>query len=224
MDTQALSLLSLMQESSSIAPEIIAGGLSQLKADVKHKTVPHAAIAPIFDVVRLALDSAEYLDAGLSTLSHLAKRLVQQRQLPFLESQIRRTTPLLFDILSHEKERLRSRAGQALVELYSISSAIANNVESMITDAGLRSGSTRTVEAASQLIVKVSPHELFDANLLTALSCTKPTSTEPIVSETLFSHSYLASIMENWAFEQRRRMRSYSCTCTWRVFDVINSY
>ena len=155
MDTQAFNLLTLMQQRpSSIAPgvgpscesqtlsesgnadlelQIIAGGLGHLKADVKHKNVPLAAIAPVFDVVRLALDSTEYLDAGLSTLSHLAKRLVQQRQLPLLESQLRKTTPLVIDILTHEKERLRLRAAQAMIELRSIS----NNVETMITAAGL---------------------------------------------------------------------------------------
>ena len=155
MDTQAFNLLALMQQRpSSVAPgvgspcesqslsesgnadfelQIIAGGLGHLKADVKHKNVPLAAIAPVFDVVRLALDSTEYLDAGLSTLSHLAKRLVQQRQLPLLESQLRKTTPLVIDILTHEKERLRLRAAQAMIELRSIS----NNVETMITAAGL---------------------------------------------------------------------------------------
>ena len=158
MDKEAVSLLALMQRSDSVAPGILAGGLGQLKADVKHKNVPHAAIGPIFDVVRLALDSTEHLDAGLSTLSHLAKRLVQQRQLPLLESQIRRTVPLIFDILSHEKERLRSRAMKTLLELCSISLAIANNVETMITDAGLRSGSTRVVEGASRLLVEVCPY------------------------------------------------------------------
>ena len=155
MDTQAFNLLALMQQRPSlVAPgvgpsrvsqslsesgnadselQIVAGGLSHLKADVKHKNVPLAAIAPVFDVVRLALDSTEYLDAGLSTLSHLAKRLVQQRQLPLLESQLRKTTPLVIDILTHEKERLRLRAAQAMVELRSMSS----NVETMITAAGL---------------------------------------------------------------------------------------
>ena len=92
METLAISLLALMR-STPVAPTITSRSLNQLKADIKHKNVPQPAIAPIFDVTRLALGSSDFLDAGLSTLSHMIKRLQQQDQLPILETQARRTIP-----------------------------------------------------------------------------------------------------------------------------------
>ena len=155
METHVASLLDLMR-SNSVTPSIIQNALGQLKADIKHKHVPQSAVTSIFDIIRLALVDNDYLDLGFSTLGHLTKRLLQQRQIPLLESHARRTTPLLFEILDHEKERLRGRAVQMLADFSAISVGVYYNVESMLRDDGLRSSSARIVVAVCEWIIKVS--------------------------------------------------------------------
>ena len=155
METQVSSILDLMR-SNSVAVPIIQGALRQLKADIKHKHVPQAAVASIFDVIRLTLVPSEYLDIGFSTLTHLTKRLVSQRQIPLLELQARRTIPLLFELFDHERDRIRGRAVQALSELCHISFAVFNHVENILRDEGLRSQSKRIIPAVCEWIIKVS--------------------------------------------------------------------
>ena len=155
MESQVSSLLGLMR-SNSVASPIIQNALRQLKADIKHKNVPQTAVASIFDIIRLALGPTEYLDLAFSTLTHLTKRLVQQGQVSLLELQARRTTPLLYELLDHEKERLRGRAVQTLVELSTISVGVYNNVETILRDDGFRSGSPRVIGAVCDWIIKVS--------------------------------------------------------------------
>ena len=155
METQVSSLLDLMK-SNSVAVPIIQGALHQLKYDVKHKNVPQEAVASIFDIIRLALVPSDYLDLGFSTLTHLTKRLIQQRQIPLLELQVRRTIPLLFELFDHDKERIRRRAVHALSELCHISFAVFNHVENILRDNGLRSQNTRIIPAVCEWIVKVS--------------------------------------------------------------------
>ena len=155
METQASNLLDLIR-SNTVAPAIIQSALRQLKADIKHKHVPQQAVASIFDIIRLALVPTEYLDLGFSTLTHLTKRLLQQRQIPLLESQARRTTPLLYELLDHEKERIRSRAVQALAEFCTINFGVYNNVETILRDDGLRRGSSNIIGAVCEWIIRVS--------------------------------------------------------------------
>lgn len=155
METQVSALLDLMK-SNSVALPIIQGALFQLKADVKHKHVPPAAVASIFDIIRLALVPTEYLDTGFSILTHLTRRLISQRQTPLLELQARRTIPLLFELFDHDKERVRRRAVQALSELCHISFAVFNHVENVLRDEGLRSQSTRIIPAVCEWIIKAS--------------------------------------------------------------------
>ncbi|KAL8793782.1 MAG: hypothetical protein Q9195_003612 [Heterodermia aff. obscurata] len=162
METQVSSLLDLMR-SNTVALPIIQGSLRQLKADIKHKHVPQVAVASIFDIIRLTLVPTEYLDLGFSTLTHLTKRLIQQRQIPLLELQARRTIPLLFELFDHEKERIRGRAVQALGELCHISFAVFNNVENILRDEGLRSQSKRIIPAVCEWIIKMHQEKVLDS-------------------------------------------------------------
>ena len=127
--------------------------LSRLKATIKHQHVPEPAISASFDVVRVAISSLDLLDAGFSILSHLTKRLILQDHQSILASEGNKTYSCIVDRLGDARDRVRSRALQALVDFWSVSPA---DVEQVIRDISLASKVPKAKEAGMQWILKVS--------------------------------------------------------------------
>ena len=166
MDTEANSLLAIMRTRS--LPEVqILDFYAKLKADIKHRAVPESAIAPLFELIRLALESPNYLDAGLSMLTHLVKRLQGQLQNSILDAQAQRIVPLLVDRLGAAKDRHRSRARQALVELFNVSGTISTMILTLIENATFPSGDALAQQEAMQWVLTVGhmAFSFFQANV-----------------------------------------------------------
>lgn len=160
MDSKANSLLAVMRTRTLPEPQILEL-YSKLKADIKHRAVPESTIPSLFELIRLALDSPNYLDAGLSMLSHLIKRLQQQLQDSILDAQAQRLVLILVERLGSAKDRHRLRTRQALVELFSVSGTIATMIISLLTDVTFRGDNPRAKEEALQWILTVSHQPRF---------------------------------------------------------------
>lgn len=155
MDEEASNLLAVMRTRS--LPESQTLELySKLKADVKHIAVPEKAISPLFELIHLALESPNYLDAGLSMLSHLIKRLQGQHQDSILNTYAQRTVPLLIELLGSPNVRHRSRARQGLAELHGVSSTTAHTIVTLLGDVTFTSDDVRAQEEALRWILTVS--------------------------------------------------------------------
>ena len=155
MEAEANSLLAVMRTRTLPEPQIVEL-YSKLKADIKHRAVPESAISPLFELIRLALDSPNCLDAGLSMLTHLIKRLQAQRQDFILDAHAQRLVPILIERLGSTTVRNRSRARQALVEIYGVSGTIATMIATLLVDNTFRSTNSRAQEEAFQWILTVS--------------------------------------------------------------------
>ena len=127
--------------------------LSRLKATIKHQHVPELAIVASFDVVRVAISSSDLLDAGFSILSHLTKRLILQDHHSILASEGNKTYSYIADRLEDARDRVRSRALQALIDFWSVS---PTDVEQVIRDISLSSKVSKAKEAGMQWVLKVS--------------------------------------------------------------------
>jgi len=160
MDSQANSLLAVMRTRTLPEPQIL-DLYSKLKGDIKHRAVPENAISPVFELIRLALDAPNYLDAGLSMLSHLIKRLQGQHQDSLLDSQAQRLIPILVDRLASAKEGHRSRTRQALVALCGVSGTVFMMIVNLLADVTFRSDNPRAKEEAMQWILSVSYQAQF---------------------------------------------------------------
>lgn len=126
--------------------------LSRLKATIKHQHVPELAISASFDVVRVAISSSDLLDAGFSILSHLTKRLILQDHHSILTSEGKKTYNCIADRLEDGRDRVRSRALQALIDFWSVS---PTDVEEVIRDISLASKVPKAKEAGLQWVLKV---------------------------------------------------------------------
>lgn len=118
--------------------------LTELKAEIKHRHCPEAAVGPLFEVIRLSLATPHLTDAGFSILGHLTKRLELQNQGSLLQSQGVKTYPCLLDRLADSKDRTRQRANQALTDFHAVAPA---DVEHFVRDGVLKNKSPRAKES-----------------------------------------------------------------------------
>ena len=152
MDSMAFKLLEVLS-TKEIDYSYKIDLTDKLKAYIKHHSVPTSSIADAFACIRICLSNSELCDVGFSTLSHLSKRLVLQKQQNILALEGRNTFNLLLERLGDAKERIQQRAIQAFVDLWSASS---DNVETFIRDKALTSNNPRAKKASMQWILQVS--------------------------------------------------------------------
>lgn len=151
MEQQALHVLAVLRN-SHVALETKLDHLTKLKTHIKHHHVPEPAINPAFEVVRFAISTPQFTDAGFSILSHLTKRLELQEQLSLTAAQGKKIYPIILERLGDAKDRVRLRAIQGLTELWKAS---PTDVEQLIRDSALAGKGPRAKEAAMQWIIKV---------------------------------------------------------------------
>jgi len=143
MDSLAIQALASMR-GPGVPVESKLNQLTALKAEIKHRHCPPAAVGPLFDVVRLALATPHLTDAGFSILGHLMKRLDLQDQDSLLYQEGARTYPTLLERLADPKDRIRQRAIQALTDFHTVAAA---EVELFIRDHVLTNRNPRAKEA-----------------------------------------------------------------------------
>ena len=164
METKAVALATAIRNGHTpMAP--ILNRLGELKTEIKHRQVPDGAIAPLFGLVGDSITRFDYVEAGLSILGHLTKRLVLQEQKELLVFQTLRILPSIIECFGDQRDRIRQRAIQALSDAWQLSST---NVEQVIRDVALTSERPVVKEAGMRWILKVSSllQDLDTANLL----------------------------------------------------------
>lgn len=152
MERQAEDLLDIVKD-NNVLSELKIKQITELKAHIKHRHVPDAAISPSFEIIRVGIMSLPLQDAAFSTLNHLTKRLVLQEQQHIVAVQGAKTYPLLVERLGDHKDRVRTRASQALTDFWLAASA---DVEEVVRDAVLSGKHPRAKEAGLQWILKAS--------------------------------------------------------------------
>ncbi|KAI4129163.1 MAG: hypothetical protein LQ347_003892 [Umbilicaria vellea] len=155
MDQQAEALLTIIKD-NNVPLELKLTNIGELKANIKHRHVPDAAISPSFEIIRIGLMSLALQDAAFSTLSHLTKRLVLQEQQHIVAAQGANTYPLLVERLGDQKDRVRIRASQAFTDFWLAASA---DVEGVIRDVVLPGKHPRAKEAGLQWISKMNQEQ-----------------------------------------------------------------
>ena len=123
--------------------------LTELKAEIKHRHCPEAAVGPLFEVIRISLSTPHLTDAGFSILGHLTKRLELQDQASMLQAQGVRTYSILLERLADPKDRIRQRASQALTDFHNVA---ALDVEQFVRDNVLVSRNPRAKEVGMHWI------------------------------------------------------------------------
>ncbi|KAI9816318.1 MAG: suppressor of tub2 mutation [Phylliscum demangeonii] len=127
--------------------------LNELKAFIKHNTVPKASVWDLFEIVRVSLSSphAAIVGTAYQMLQHLLKRVNIQypRQLPV---HLPRVIPTLLDRFGDQKTRHPGLASMCLAESWK---ACPQEVESLIRETGLLSKSARVRESSMDWIVKM---------------------------------------------------------------------
>src|SRR4051794_19533105 len=101
MEEQVASLLAALKKPSTVVDTKLQL-FTNLKSGIKHNRVPDSCQAPIFECVRLSIStttSAALVSTGLSTLSHLIKRLVLQNQTAVITAHCHKLLPILLDRL-----------------------------------------------------------------------------------------------------------------------------
>lgn len=150
MDVSALNALAAIKGGATT--EIKLKHLTELKVEIKHRQCPDAAVAPLFDVVRVSISTPYLADAGFSILSHLTKRLSLQDQIAVLQVQGAKTYPCLLERLGDSRDRIRSRAVQAFTDFHTVS---ASDVEQFVRDKVLTCRNTKAKEAGMQWVLNV---------------------------------------------------------------------
>ena len=143
MDGAAKQILASIR-GSGVPVEVKLKQLAEIKAEIKHRHCPEAAVAPLFDIIRIALATPHLTDAGFSILGHLTKRLELQDQSSLLQAQGAKTYHVLLDRLADPKDRIRQRATQVLIDFHSIASA---DIEQFVRDSVLTCRNPRAKEA-----------------------------------------------------------------------------
>lgn len=138
---------------STVAIEKKLKHLTELKAEIKHRYCPENAVPPLFDVIRVSLTTPHLVDAAFSILGHLMKRLELQDQSSLLQIQGIKTFPCLLERLADQKDRIRSRALQALIDFHNVAT---QDVEQFVRDNVLTSRSPKAKEAGMQWVLTVS--------------------------------------------------------------------
>ncbi len=148
MDSLAKQTLTSIR-GTGVPIEIKLKQLTDLKAEIKHRHCPEAAVGPLFDVIRVSIATPHLTDAGFSILGHLNKRLELQDQASILQSQGAKTYNVLLERLADPKDRIRNRAVQALTDFHG---AAAADVEQFVRDNVLTSRNPRAKEAGMHWI------------------------------------------------------------------------
>ena len=161
MEAKAHHVLTILR-TNALPDSTVLDLINRIKADIKHGAVPEGAIGPLFELISATLNSSAYIDAGFSTLHHFLKRLGSQEQLSVLDQHACRIIPVIMECLGLEKQRLRSRASQALLDLWNATPTAASLIRSMISDVVLQRQGPIAKEAALQFITRVSYHALAD--------------------------------------------------------------
>ncbi|KAN0086500.1 CLASP N terminal domain containing protein [Elaphomyces granulatus] len=119
MESRAAELLAILKNPNTSVEAKVAH-LTGTKSDIKQRNVPEAAIAPIFEALRLAVASqhSSLSTAGFSALGHLLKRLYIQEHHHAVVTQARHLYPLLLERLGDHRERIRAHAAQAFTDLW----------------------------------------------------------------------------------------------------------
>ena len=151
MEHQARQALDLIKN-TNVLLDTKLDFLGKLKANIKHQNVPELAISVCFEVVRSTISTLQLHDIGFSILSHLTKRLLLQAQRSILATQGRLIYSCLVDRLGDAKDRVRTRAIQALADFWPVS---PDAVEELVKDTALASRNPRTKEAAMEWVTKV---------------------------------------------------------------------
>ena len=165
MERQAEDLLAAVKD-SNVSSEVKIQQFTDLKTHIKHHHVPEAAISPSFESIRVGINSHPLQDTAFSTLKHLSKRLMIQEQHDIIAIQGAKTYHLIVDHLGDSRDRVRTRASQALTDFWIVTPA---DVEEVIRDVVLSAKLPRAKVAGLQWISKVSsptcPKTTFTDNL-----------------------------------------------------------
>ena len=166
MESKAVALASVIQSGHTSVTSTL-NRLGELKTEIKHRQVPDGAILPLFRLVGDSVTRFDYVEAGLSMLGHLTKRLVLQEQKELLVAQAIRILPSLVVCFGDRRDRIRQRAAQALSDMWRVS---PTDVEQVIRDVALTCESPVIKEAGLRWILKVNSRlrDLDTANLLQA--------------------------------------------------------
>lgn len=181
MESEAKSLLAIMR-TQSLPEGAINEYYSRLKADIKHKSVPQPAIEPLFELLRLALEKPNYLESGLSMITHLIKRMRQQKQHSVIDVQAQRLIPIIVQCLGSARDRNRSLARQALTELWSSTDNVAFIIVDFLAEITFRSNDPRAMQEAVQWISMVSLNLSDLVTILTTPRCTKTKASKRLCS------------------------------------------
>ena len=164
MESKAVAIATVIRSGHTpVTPTL--NRLAELKTEIKHRQVPEGAIAPLFYLVGDSITRFDYVEAGLSMLGHLTKRLVLQEQKELLVFHTLRILPSVIECCGDQRDRVRQRATQALSDVWHLSST---DVEQVIRDVAFTSASPVVKEAGMRWIFKVSDRlqDLKTANLL----------------------------------------------------------
>lgn len=155
MDQQAATLLATLRRTSAASDSKLTL-LNNLKSDIKHHRVPESAQPMIFDCLKYAISqqsSSTLATAGLTTFSHLVKRLkIQDAEGAAIVAHAPKLWPALLERLGDLRESHRMGASQALSDLWPF---CGQDVEKLIRDDAITAGSPRAKDAGMQWVVKV---------------------------------------------------------------------
>ncbi|KAF2736705.1 protein STU1 [Polyplosphaeria fusca] len=158
MDEQAAALLAALKKPST-AVEAKLQLFSNLKSGIKHNRVPESCQAPIFECVRVSIStttSSALVSTGLSTLSHLIKRLVLQNQTAIVVAHSPKLLPILLDRLGDGRESHRNAASQLLADFWPLLHA---DVETLMRETAMKGINPRAKEASMQWLVRMNKSE-----------------------------------------------------------------
>ncbi|KAF9693163.1 hypothetical protein EKO04_008700 [Ascochyta lentis] len=121
MEEQTAALLAALKKQASTNVDQRLNLFSSLKSSIKHQRVPESCQMDMLECIRIAITaqtSAQLVTTGFSTLSHLLKRLVLQKETHVITAHASQLCPVLLDRLGDAREAHRSAASVLLVELY----------------------------------------------------------------------------------------------------------
>lgn len=157
MEEQTTALLAALKKQASTNVDKRLDLFGSLKSSIKHQRVPESCQAPMLECIRLAISdktSAQLVTAGFSTLSHLIKRLVLQKETHILTAHSQPLCPLLLDHLGNAREAHRSAASVLLVELHPF---CHQDIDAGI-HAAMGGSHPRAKETAMAWVVKMNKH------------------------------------------------------------------
>lgn len=121
MEEQTAALLAALKKQASTNVDKRLDLFGSLKSSIKHQRVPEGCQAQMLECIRIAIGdktSAQLVTTGFSTLSHLIKRLVLQKETHIITQHTQQLVPILLDHLGNAREAHRSAASVLLVELH----------------------------------------------------------------------------------------------------------